>query len=100
RTPHHNAHHGSVAVGTTVQGIPVLARQVGSSSQDSEELIAYEAGYRYEPSEEVSFDLSTFYNEYPNLIGDSRGSAYMTTNDRFGTHFVLPFVVSNNADGD
>lgn len=40
---------------------------VGSDSFDSEELVAYELGYRLRPTTSLSFDLATFYNDYDNL---------------------------------
>lgn len=33
----------------------------------SEELIAYELGYRAQPSERFSWDVALFYNVYENL---------------------------------
>jgi len=41
---------------------------VGSPSVGSEELIAYEAGYRWQASRELSFDLALFYNDYDDLF--------------------------------
>ena len=41
---------------------------VGNSNLKSEELIAYEMGYRVEPTTWLSFDISAFYNDYHNLI--------------------------------
>jgi len=41
---------------------------VGNSNLRSEELIAYEMGYRVEPTTWLSCDVSTFYNSYHNLI--------------------------------
>ena len=45
--------------------IPTL---VGNSSLKSEVLWAYELGYRVQPSERVSLDIATFYNNYTKLI--------------------------------
>jgi iron complex outermembrane receptor protein len=39
----------------------------GSSDYRSEELLAYELGYRVQPEERVSFDLALFYNDYDDL---------------------------------
>ena len=41
---------------------------VGDSNLKSEEMIAYEMGYRVEPTTWLSFDISAFYNNYRNLI--------------------------------
>ena len=40
----------------------------GNSNLKSEVLKAYEFGYRVQPTEELSFDISFFYNDYDNLI--------------------------------
>jgi iron complex outermembrane receptor protein len=41
---------------------------VGNSNMKSEELIATEMGYRVEPTTWLSFDISTFYNSYHDLM--------------------------------
>ncbi len=40
---------------------------VGNDEFKSEELLAYELGYRFKPEESLSFDLALFYNDYDNL---------------------------------
>jgi iron complex outermembrane receptor protein len=40
---------------------------VGNSDFDSEKLIAYEAGYRTQPTDVLSLDLAAFYNDYDDL---------------------------------
>ena len=47
-----------------IPGPPTL---VGNKDFKSEELIAYEIGYRVLPQERFSFGLSTFYNDYDNI---------------------------------
>ena len=49
-------------------GAPTLVRIVGSPALQSEDLLAYEAGYRVRPSERLSLDVAGFYNEYRNLM--------------------------------
>ncbi len=41
---------------------------VGSPSVGSEELIAYEVGYRWQASPQLSFDLALFFNDYDELF--------------------------------
>jgi iron complex outermembrane recepter protein len=43
------------------------AQLLGSDEFESEELIAYEAGYRWRPLAKLSFDLALFYNDYEKL---------------------------------
>lgn len=39
----------------------------GNPQMQSEALIAYEVGYRFQPHPRLNFDLSTFYNDYTRL---------------------------------
>jgi iron complex outermembrane receptor protein len=41
---------------------------VGNTNLKSEESIAYEMGYRVQPMDNLSLDISAFYNNYKNLI--------------------------------
>jgi iron complex outermembrane receptor protein len=41
----------------------------GNTQLKSEELLAYELGYRIQPGSRVSVDVATFYNVYSDLIG-------------------------------
>ena len=57
-------------------GNPVF-RLVGNDDFESEELIAYEAGYRWRPLETLSFDLALFYNDYDELASLELGRSFM-----------------------
>jgi iron complex outermembrane recepter protein len=47
---------------------PLLITSIfGSTDYGSEELIAYELGYRVQPDERISFDVALFYNDYDDL---------------------------------
>lgn len=41
--------------------------QLGSRKYESEELIAYELGYRFLPTKKIFLDFAGFYNDYSNL---------------------------------
>ena len=47
--------------------IPVNGFLNGTDDFDSEELIAYELGYRWQASDTLTFDLALFYNVYDDL---------------------------------
>ena len=104
RTPSRASHDLSIAVA----GIPssssptgsLLFRQIGNEGVDSEELVAYEAGYRSQISDEFSIDIAAFYNDYNKLASDSQGAPFVATSSLFGTHAVLPFNVSNDSNGE
>jgi iron complex outermembrane recepter protein len=51
----------------SILGSPVWARATGSSTMVSEELIAYELGYRWRPAPVLGIDLAAFYNDYDDL---------------------------------
>lgn len=53
------------AFGTTPLGRTLLVR--GDPGFDSEELTAYELGYRIQPVPILTFDIATFYNDYDHL---------------------------------
>jgi iron complex outermembrane recepter protein len=47
---------------------------VGNTHLKSEELLAYELGYRIQPNHRVSVDVATYYNVYSRLVGDQPGA--------------------------
>lgn len=52
---------------------PYVVSLYGNQDFQSEELIAYELGYRLEPRKNVSLDLALFYNVYHNLRSQEVG---------------------------
>jgi iron complex outermembrane receptor protein len=48
---------------------PVFPQYRGSNMLVSEELLAWECGYRAQPIDEFSWDLALFFNQYEKLIG-------------------------------
>lgn len=61
---------------------PTAVKLKGSRDVKSEELIAYEAGYRYTPADQDwSFDLSLFYHDYDHLNDfENTGTALIINN--------------------
>jgi iron complex outermembrane receptor protein len=55
---------------------PYLVTVSGNPNLQSEELTAYELGYRITPAERVSFDIATYYNVYDQLITPVQGNPY------------------------
>ncbi|MDJ0621784.1 MAG: TonB-dependent receptor [Desulfocapsaceae bacterium] len=53
----------------------------GSDDFDSEEVIAFEAGYRWLATPELSFDLALFYNDYEDLLDTAPISTTATPAD-------------------
>lgn len=64
-----------IASATLLPGpTPAYVRIVGDTNLNSEDLIAYELGYRIQPTKSISLDVATFYNEYDNLFYTSFGA--------------------------
>ncbi len=71
----------------------------GNRNFDSEELTAYELGYRIAPKENISIDITAFYNVYDKLRSVEPGVPFdETTNGIF--HKVSPVTYGNNARGE
>ncbi len=64
----------------------------------SEELTAFELGYRIQPSERLSFDFATFYNLYDHLATLKRGRAFFSPTPV--PHVVSPLLASNDLRGE
>lgn len=55
------------AIAPILGTIPIIASVAGSRDMEPEELIAYEAGYRWQVSPRLNLDASLFYNDYDRL---------------------------------
>ncbi|MBL0318240.1 MAG: TonB-dependent receptor [Alphaproteobacteria bacterium] len=70
-----------------------FVEQVGRDGFDSEDLIAYELGYRIRPKESLTIDATAFYNDYNHLrtfeiAGPASGD------------IALPLTIYNNGYGE
>jgi iron complex outermembrane recepter protein len=74
---------------------PVLISVFGNQNLKSEELLAYELGYRIKPAERLSFDVSTFYNVYDNLITPVQGTPFFAAAPV--PHIVVPLTFENSS---
>lgn len=79
----------------TAPGEVALLAIVGDRSVDSEELWAYELGYRLQPRESLAFDLTLFFNDYHKLIGFENGPPFLEPVPA-PPHLVIPLVFNNN----
>ena len=81
-------------------GVPpeVFLRFLGDGHLDSEDLLAYELGYRTQPAERLSLDIATFYHVYDNLRSGEPGAASMEL-DPPPPHFVVPLLLRNKVEG-
>lgn len=77
---------------------PVFQIVSGNRSFESEELTAFELGYREQPTREFSWDLAVFLHEFRNLTGVMPGTPFGPGFPAMGPTF-LPLTVANNGDG-
>jgi iron complex outermembrane receptor protein len=78
--------------------LPLVVSFYGNDHLDSESLLAYELGYRAQPLESFSFDLTGYYHDYDRLIGSTAGAPFIETSPA-PPHLVAPFVYDNNLEG-
>jgi iron complex outermembrane receptor protein len=74
---------------------PTVVSLFGDPTFKSEELLAYEAGYRLHPADPLFFDLAAFYNRYNHLRSIEQGAPFLET-DPPPPHGVLPLNIENN----
>lgn len=70
----------------------VIVTAEGNDDYDSEELLAWELGYRFMPSAALSFDLAAFLNIYDNLRS---GEPQTFDPSALPLHLVLPNLLQN-----
>ena len=79
---------------------PALVALFGSSDFESEELLAYELGYRIQGPQRLSLDVTAFYNVYDDLRTLERDPTTSFIETVGGTtHRVVPAFVNNNLEG-
>lgn len=74
---------------------PVYITVNGSNDFESEELVAYEAGYRWQVNDRVYFDLAAFYNDYDELQTTEPDIPVLV----LPFYIVLPNTLVNNMSG-
>jgi iron complex outermembrane receptor protein len=77
---------------------PALVTVYGSNNFQSEDLLAYELGYRVQVTNTLSTDVATFYNRYSNLRTAEPGAPFLEGNP-VPTDLVVPFVAGNKMGG-
>lgn len=93
RTPNRFSDDGSLA--TVVAAGPSYVGTIGNENLGSEELIAYEAGYRIQATDKLSFDAATFYNDYDHLVLGQLGSLTQVSFPGLGSVFYTPVTPVN-----
>lgn len=78
-------------------GQTTLIELTGNNSVDPEELIAFELGYRFKPSERVYLEFTGYLNYYDDLITFEPGQPFLRTTPV--PHIVVPLFYDNKSDG-
>jgi iron complex outermembrane recepter protein len=87
----------TLPAGTLGPGSPAApATLYGNQDFVAEELIAYQLGYRVEPIEKLSFDLTAFYNDYHHLRSEAVGPSPTQP----ASAFTVPLNFENQLYGD
>jgi iron complex outermembrane recepter protein len=79
-------------------GVPVLESVFGME-QKNEDVLATELGYRAQISDQLSLDLTGFYDSYSNIISNDVGATYVEFNPA-PVHLVLPIFLGNQLYGE
>ncbi|PYU76269.1 MAG: hypothetical protein DMG49_01595 [Acidobacteria bacterium] len=77
---------------------PAVVAVFGSPQFNSEDLLAYELGYRVQATSNLSLDIATFYNNYSNLRTAEPGTPFPEGSPA-PTDIVIPFVAGNKMSG-
>src|SRR6266852_2467508 len=78
--------------------LPAVVAVFGSHKFNSEDLLAYELGYRVQATSNLSLDIATFYNNYSNLRTAEPGAPFVEGSPA-PTDIVFPFVAGNKMSG-
>lgn len=77
-----------------------FGRTIADKSFDSEEVLAYELGYRIHPIPALILSTTTFYNKYSNLLTLEAGTTPFTEPAPPGPdRTIIPFFWGNRMDG-
>ena len=77
----------------------VYPRIIGDSGLVSEDLMAYELGYREQATESWSWDVALYYNRYQHLIGAIPGAPFPEPLPA-PTRLIIPTVMANGPSGE
>jgi iron complex outermembrane receptor protein len=76
-------------------GVPIFLRGLGNHNLDTEKLLAYEAGYRFRPKQDLLFDVAGYYFDYSDLISATAGQSRLFTSPF--TYLQTDVVAQNGA---
>ena len=83
----------------TVTPLPIYLRVSGNPRFESEQLLAYEAGYRRLVTPHCYVDVALFYNDYNDLYSFQVGAPFLEPTPS-PVHAILPLLTSNGIEGN
>ena len=98
RTPSRLDTDVELTVFATVTPLPIYLRVNGNPHFQSEELVAYETGYRRLVTPRCYVDVALFYNKYNDLYSFQVGTFFLETSPA-PVHAILPLLTSNGIKG-
>lgn len=72
-----------------------IYRLVGNPDFESEKVVAYELGYRWQYADNLIVDLATFYNDYEDLSSLELGEPFTES----GNQLIVPLLARNLGEG-
>ncbi len=99
RTPSRAADAVTFNSSVVSAALPVQSRVFGSPNVESEELVAFELGYKTRPQPSLSIDIAAFYNLYDNLLTTEPGASFLEATPA-PLHLVLPLTFANYMSGE
>ena len=79
-------------------GVPAELTLLGNPAEKMEHVVAYEAGYRAQPTSRFSIDVAAFVNSYSNLATREAGAPFVEVNPG-PPNLVFPLVWGNKMHG-
>ncbi|MDY6973054.1 MAG: TonB-dependent receptor, partial [Thermodesulfobacteriota bacterium] len=106
RTPSRGEHDGRIVSRVLPPGdpenpgpLPMEISLIGNHDFDSEELTAFELGYRLQPTDRLSWDIALFFNDYNSVFSIFYGDPTYETSP-FPPHLLVPFSPENEISGE
>ncbi len=84
---------------TNIAGLPTQTLLSGNSDVVSETVLDYEIGYRIQPTEKISFDVTAFYSQYNHL----QAFQVLTPRAIFTSippHIEIPLLITDKMKGE
>ena len=79
--------------------LPIVLALFGNHDFESENLMAYELGYKFRQSEKLFFEIAGFYNIYNNLRTLEPNRIFLETSPPL-QRFMVPVIANNKMDGE